>query len=92
LHRIVQLLRNRFFFDSKGTFVLLQWPNIPLTIWLTCTLISRFTIETTQIVSTFIGTMSLVVWSLLEITTGVNYFRRFLGSGILLYIIFSRVI
>ena len=91
LQKESKLSRNRFFYDSSNTFILFQWPNIPLTIWLVCTLITKVTSGVLQSSLSIIATVSLVIWSLLEITTGVNYFRRMLGFGILAYILITRL-
>lgn len=91
LQRESKLSRNRFFYDSNNAIVLFQWPNIPLSIWIICTLVTAYTSGTVQNISSLIATISLVIWTLLEITTGVNYFRRMLGLIILAYVILTRL-
>lgn len=34
-------------------------------------------------------TISLIIWSYMEITKGINWFRKFLGGVVLLWTIFS---
>ncbi len=38
----------------------------------------------------FIGGIAIIIWSIMEIYSGVNYFRRLLGVCVLMLIIASR--
>ena len=73
-------MMQRLFRDKAGRVVLIQWPNLPLIGWAGFSLLSRFT-QWKQLA--WIGTAFLLVWSLLEIFLGVNYFRRALGLAVL---------
>ncbi|QQS19876.1 hypothetical protein IPL85_00190 [Candidatus Saccharibacteria bacterium] len=69
-----------FFKDIKGNIVLWQWPNIPLYGWIAFKVLSMLVpaghlrVGMEQLSSAFLFT-----WAYLEITNGVNYFRRLLG-------------
>jgi hypothetical protein len=69
-----------FFKDKHGHVVIMQWPNLPLYGWIVFKLIGlvvskgRHKDGCEQLAMAF-----LFAWALLEITQGVNYFRRFLG-------------
>ena len=39
-----------------------------------------------------VGTVGLAVWAVLELAQGVNWFRRALGAGFLVYVIVSRLL
>jgi len=38
-----------------------------------------------------VATAGLAVWAILEVTQGVNWFRRVLGAGFLVYLLVSRL-
>lgn len=78
----------KLFLDKNGRFVVAQFPNIPIIIWLATVILNRFVqVQTTNTILSIIGTFSLTTWALLEIYSGVNLFRKILGSAVLLYII-----
>jgi len=74
-------MRQSFIKDKEGKVVLWQWPNLPLVGWAIFALLSHLTRWQPL---AWIGTAFLVVWALLEIFRGVNYFRRALGLVVLL--------
>lgn len=85
-------LFDRTFRDSNGNIVIAQPPNPPLLIWFVATLSKLFL--TTGTINTgldIIAFTSLVVWSLLEVFQGVNYFRKGLGLVVLVAVIISRI-
>lgn len=80
----------KFFQDKEGKVVIAQFPNFPLVGWFVCKLISMF--ETSDSVRAGFSTLGgafLFLWAYLEITTGVSYFRRFLGVVVMLFSIYS---
>lgn len=83
----------KFWEDDRGKVVVWQKPNLPLTIWFLATvggmLLPNGFIQKALYL---IGLVALVVWSILEISRGVNYFRRLLGLLVLLSMIISRLI
>jgi len=91
LQKVPKLYRNRLFYDQQNQLVLIQWPNIPLLIWLIGTIVVRLTTGTTQLLLSTVATTSLTIWAVLEMISGVNYFRKCLGIVIFMYIIVSRI-
>lgn len=68
-----------------------QKPNLFLWIWIVATVMSI--IMNTNAVErfmVFIGGIAIIIWSIMEIYSGVNYFRRLLGVCVLMLIIASR--
>lgn len=71
---------NRFWQDKHGDVVIAQMPNIWLILWFIFELISLFVASHRQeIITWWIATAALGIWSLLEIFKGASYFRRLLG-------------
>jgi hypothetical protein len=78
-------LWDRTWKDKSGKTVLWQRPNAWLIGWAVLTTISLlFTRRPADIISS-VASLSLIIWALLEIFRGVNYYRRFLGAIVLLY-------
>ena len=73
----------KFFTDKHGTVVIWQTPNAPLIIWFVCVLAGRITEGLLHTLLSVVGTVSILIWALLEIFAGVNYFRRTLGLVVL---------
>lgn len=78
--------------DPEGKVVLWQWPNVWLMTWMIALVVSWFLPpgKLTDGLS-LISFTALVVWALLEIFKGVNYFRRLLGLAILVMLILNRL-
>jgi ABC-type uncharacterized transport system permease subunit len=84
-------LWDKFWRDEEGRVVIWQTPNAWLIGWATATFVSLFFNGRTADVLTFIGSVSLIVWSVLEVTKGANYFRRLLGLVVLIFSIASLI-
>ncbi len=85
IHR--RSLWDRIWKDKNGKIAVWQMPNAWLIGWAAITTISLlFTRRPADILSA-IASVSLLIWSLLEIFRGASYFRRLLGAVILLYTI-----
>ena len=91
MHRQAPDLWDKTFKDRDGNYVIFQMPNIWIIGWAVLTLISLFTVGTLSSIFSWIGTGFLAVWSVLEIASGVNYFRRVLGLVVFLYVIASVI-
>jgi len=76
---------------STGRIVIVQWPNIPLWIWIASAVGRRvvprgweFAVGGWQAnprsVIAGLGTLALLVWAALEVARGVNPFRRVVGA------------
>ena len=80
---------NKFWKEKDGHIVIWQWPNIWLIGWGVLTFISLVLSGTNSKVFMWGGEALLLVWCLLEIFKGVNYFRRLLGVLVLIYLIIT---
>ncbi|MCA9380526.1 hypothetical protein KC675_05090 [Candidatus Dojkabacteria bacterium] len=79
-----------FFYDKSGKPVIWQIPNIPLLIWLGFRILSFLKIfPDYNSMFNQIGTGFLFIWAYLELTQGVNNFRKLLGLIVLISLIFS---
>ncbi len=85
-------LFNRLFRDGTGEIIIGQLPNLPILIWGTATLL-KLVFKTGQVKLglDLLAFSSLLYWSFLEITQGVNYFRRDLGTIVLIALIISVI-
>jgi hypothetical protein len=80
---------DKFWRDREGKVVIWQTPNAFLIGWAVLTTISLFLSGKASDVFAFAAEANLVVWALLEIFKGVNYFRRALGLVVLIFAIMS---
>jgi len=83
----------KFWEDSHGKVVVWQKPNIWLMSWF-ITMILGWFVPAGFIQKTlgWISLAALVIWALLEIKDGVNYFRRTVGLLVILLLILSHVL
>jgi hypothetical protein len=88
-----QSLWDKFWKNRRGQIVIWQRPNIFLISWAALTFISLFVVSRGQLSDIFAraGGAILIIWSLLEMFKGVNYFRRLLGLAVLLFAIATLV-
>ena len=85
-------LFDRLFRDAAGQIVIWQPPNLPIVIWVSATLLKLvFQTGQVKIGLDILAFSSLIYWSFLEITQGVNYFRRDLGVVVLIALIISVI-
>jgi hypothetical protein len=89
-----QSIVDRWFRTESGEIVIAQFPNWPLIVWAAAVLLEKLVPTDpailTQILSG-LGFLALAYWSWLEITEGVNPFRKALGTVVLLVSVASRV-
>lgn len=78
-------LWDKFWKDSKGRVVIWQNPNIFLYFWAAFTTLSLFLDRRLADIFGIAGSAVLIIWALLEIFKGVNYFRRLLGLVVLIF-------
>ncbi|MBD1867224.1 hypothetical protein H6F95_07900 [Cyanobacteria bacterium FACHB-471] len=85
-------LFNCTFRDSDGNIVIAQKPNLPILVWLAATLLA-FLLTSSNIHRGLdaLAFGSLFTWAWQELFQGVNYFRRSLGSIVLLGAIASTL-
>ena len=64
--------------------MLAQWPNIPLWVALDAALVMMLEpVGSAYRIASIVAHTSLMYWAYLELTEGVNYFRRTLGGVVL---------
>jgi ABC-type uncharacterized transport system permease subunit len=83
---------DNFFRDSNGQIVIGQPPNLPILIWGGASLL-QLIFKTGQINFglDLLATGSLLIWAILELLQGVNYFRRSLGLIVLIGLVVSKI-
>lgn len=76
------------FKDDQGKFVIAQKPNLPIIVWALGTLFGLF-IDNGSLgrAIDIIALTSIIYWALLEVVSGLNLFRKLLGSLVLLLIV-----
>lgn len=80
LNQIMKLHIGSFFKDQKGQLVIWQWPNVPLYGWIIAKLFTLIVSDTGLKNSlSILSTTFLFLWAYLELSSGVNYFRRSIG-------------
>jgi hypothetical protein len=84
-------LFDKFFRNKNGQFVIAQKPNFPIIIWIICLIGSRVFSGIVRDAFSTIGLVAIIIWSLLELFLGVNYFRRILGLIVLLSTIIVKL-
>jgi len=85
-------LWDRIWKDKHGRHVVIwQWPNAYLWAWLILTVVSLFFNGRTADILSGAGSVVLIVWAVLELTKGVNYFRRALGAVVLVWAVLSLI-
>ena len=81
----------RFFRDPQGRIVIAQFPNWPLWAWFAATLFEHTLAGGSWLlVARLISFAAIAYWAYLEIISGVNPFRRFLGGSVLLFVLYNR--
>ncbi len=78
----------RWFFTDRttGRYVIAQWPNAPLWVWIVATVGHRITGWSWL---GWVATAALVGWALLELLRGQSPFRRVLGAGALAWVLLA---
>ena len=78
------LFAARFWRDSSGRIVIWQMPNAWLWGWLVAAILSRL-IEVDRVATIIgdVGSAFLLVWAVLELSSGASRFRRLLGAVVL---------
>ncbi len=83
----------KFWEDKNGNFVVWQKPNKFLWTWFITLFIGWFVpLGWPQKLLAWISLIALVIWAFLEATRGVNYFRRTIGTLVLILLILVRII
>jgi len=71
---------------------IVQFPNKALWVAIAAAIVNMFATGRLNEVVSVIFYIALIVWAYLEITSGVNWFRKGLGWVVLAYILVTQVI
>jgi len=84
-----------FFRDAEGKIVIAQYPNWPLWVWLSATLLENMLVGGVGLSLARITSFAAIAyWAYLEIVSGVNPFTENawgLGGFVLLFVVYSRL-
>ena len=81
-----------FVADDQGRIVVAQTPNAPLIGWFVLLLASFLIAEAPfHDLLAFFSAAFLFTWAYLELTQGVNGFRRTLGAAVIVCLVISRL-
>ncbi len=84
-------LVERLFLTKNGEFVVGQAPNRPIIVWFSAFAVEHFAKRgPLKDAAGVIAFSSLLNWSLLELFTGVNLFRKILGFSVLVGMVASK--
>jgi hypothetical protein len=80
------------FGNKKGKLVFWQRPNLPIIGWAISMVVGHFLPHGNwQTTATYLSFGFLFTWAYLEITQGVNNFRKILGVVVLAWSIYSKL-
>jgi hypothetical protein len=82
---------DKFWRDERGHDVIWQRPNAFLITWAVCTVLNWFI--SSGLIERILGTVgfiTLLIWAVLEVASGVNYFRRLVGLLVIILMLASR--
>lgn len=85
----MQKLWDKTWKDRRGRVVIWQTPNAWLIAWAGLTTLSLTFGGRLADIMSWSGSGALIIWSLLEILKGTNYFRRVLGLLVLAFAVAS---
>lgn len=89
--KISSIVEN-FFKDKDGKVVIAQFPNVPLIGWFIFLILSKLNFQDQwSDILVFLSSAFLFTWAYLEITEGVNYFRRLLGVAGMIFVIVTLI-
>lgn len=71
--------------DRTGRLVVAQWPNTAIWIFLAAAVLRLLGPDSAAPVLRGVATLALLWWAVQEIRSGVNPFRRMLGTGVLVW-------
>lgn len=79
---------NRLFKTRDGRIVVGQAPNTPAILWACAASIQYFSpLGFMRAIGRFFSTVIGIYWALLEVSDGVNLFRRIMGGCVLCWLI-----
>jgi hypothetical protein len=85
-------LLDSLFRDKTGKIVVIQKPNLAIYLWIIFKLGSLITETNLSSLLQSLSLVALLVWAVMELISGVNYFRKILGLVVLGATIANRII
>lgn len=82
---------SKFFKDKNGDVVVFQPANPPIVVWAIFLVLSKITNGSVSLVLSFVSSAALIIWAVLEITSGLSPFRRVLGIVVLIFAVSSML-
>jgi hypothetical protein len=80
----------RFVSGKDGRVHIIQWPNLPIIGWFLSMIVSTFVASGPMKVGfSYVSLAFLAIWSYLEVTQGLSYFRRVLGAIVGILTVYS---
>jgi hypothetical protein len=89
----VNNIYKKCFCNDEGKLTIAQFPNLPILLalfFIACGFIPGLNSDFKTIVS-YLASSFLFVWAYLEIAQGINYFRRALGTIVMIILIFGLI-
>ena len=74
----------KIFFDSNGRQKVAQTPNLPIIVWFGSSVLIFITSGSLELFFKIIAFGSIFTWAWLEIFEGESYFRRLMGSIVII--------
>lgn len=90
-HHIFSKIITTLFRTKDGAVVISQFPNGPLFVWIGSTIALKVAPVNLTNLFTYLSFGALFTWAWLELTGGVNLFRRTLGAVVLAFILIHKV-
>lgn len=84
---------DKFWKDKNGDLVVWRRPNLPIIVFVVAAIVyALFQNDAFGKFFGWVAIIALVIWAIIEIFRGANYFRRLLGASVLLLIIVASVL
>lgn len=74
-----------------AAFPVVQFPNAPLAVALVATVVARLASGDVHDYAYAVASVGFAAWAYLELTAGVNWFRRLLGAAGLVWVVLRLV-
>lgn len=88
-----QSFTEKFWHDKHGQVIIYERPNIPALVWLATFVLTVILPDNTfERYLSALSEIAIIVWAVMEVGWGTNYFRRLLGLCVLLLIMTARFI
>lgn len=87
-----QTILEKCYKDRHGRVVIVQKPNLPISVWAVSTVLGHFfACGSSHTLLALVAFGALFTWAWLELFSGANYLRRLLGLMVMIAILYSRI-